>query len=166
MKKCIFAGTFDPPTVGHADMIRQCLRLFDEVVVAVLINPDKQPYFALEEREHMLSLAFSGESRVRVRSYDGLVVDLMREEGTPFYVRGIRNGADYDYETLTQYINRSLYPELVTLYLPTTQEHLHISSSLVRNSIRFGKPVDEYVPEAARDYIKKLISEKHDQKKH
>ena len=139
MKKCIFAGTFDPPTVGHADMIRQCLRLFDEVVVAVLINPDKQPYFALEEREHMLSLAFSGEPRVRVRSYDGLVVDLMREEGTPFYVRGIRNGADYD---------------------------LHISSSLVRNSIRFGKPVDEYVPEAARDYIKKLISEKHDQKKH
>lgn len=160
MKKCIFAGTFDPPTIGHKDMVEQCLKLFDEVVVAVLVNPEKTSYFTLEEREQLLQKAFAALPRVRVRSYEGLVVELLREEGTPFYVRGIRNGNDYDYETLTQYINASLYPELVTLYLPTSQEHLHISSSLVRNSIRFHKSVRDYVPEEIIGDIERMIAKK------
>lgn len=160
MKKCVFAGSFDPVTIGHVDMIRQCLQLFDEVVVAVLVNPEKTPFFTLEERKKMLSLAFQGEERVRIRAHEGLVVELLREEKTPFYVRGIRNGADYDYETLTGYINRSLYPELITLYLPTTQEHLHISSSLVRNSIRFHTSVEPYVPAAVLPYLNSLIATK------
>lgn len=160
MKKCIFAGSFDPITIGHTDMISQCLQLFDEVVVAILTNPDKKPYFSLEEREKLISLAFEGEKRVKVRSYDGLIVDLLREEGTPFYVRGIRNGVDFDYETITQHINKSLYPDIVTLYLPTTQAHLHISSSLVRNCIFFRKDVKEYVPQKTYLSIKQMIEQK------
>lgn len=160
MKKCIFAGTFDPPTVGHKDMVESCLKLFDEVVVAVLVNPDKHPYFTLDERKQLLETVFAHEPRVRVRAYEGLVVDLLREEETPFYVRGIRNGNDYDYETLTQYINASLYPELVTLYLPTSQAHLHISSSLVRNSIRFHKSIEGYVPAEIVEDILNMVENK------
>ncbi|MGN1234858.1 MAG: pantetheine-phosphate adenylyltransferase [Christensenellaceae bacterium] len=160
MKRCVFAGTFDPPTIGHVDMIRQCRGLFDEVVVAILVNPEKHPFFTLEEREEMLRLTFEGTDGVRIRSYGGLVVDLLREEGTPYYVRGIRNGADYDYENLTQFINRSLYPELVTIYLPTLQEHLHVSSSLVRNSIRFHKGVEAYVPQEILPYIRSCIQKR------
>lgn len=160
MKKCIFAGSFDPITIGHTDMIAECLRLFDEVVVAILTNPDKKPLFSLEEREQLITLAFAGNERVKVRSYEGLIVDLLKEEGTPFYVRGIRNGVDFDYETLTQHINKSLYPEIVTLYLPTRQDHLHISSSLVRNCIFFHKDVKAYVPEQTYSAIKQMINKK------
>lgn len=160
MKKCVFAGTFDPVTIGHIDMIEQCAKLFDEVVVAILVNPDKTPFFTLAEREKMLSLAVSHLKNVRLCVYQGLVTDLLKEEETPFYVRGIRNGTDYDYETQTNYINQTLYPELVTLYLPTMQEHLHISSSLVRNAIKFRKSVAPYVPESVLQYIDTLIEER------
>lgn len=163
MRKCIFAGSFDPITIGHVDMIKQCLQLFDEVVVAILTNPDKKPYFTLEERMELIRLSLD-DPRVRVRFYEGIIVDLLQEENTPFYVRGIRNGVDYDYETLTQHINKSLYPELVTLYLPTMQEHLHISSSLVRNCIFFKKDVKPYVPDRAYLTIKQMIEKK--EKKH
>jgi pantetheine-phosphate adenylyltransferase len=91
IKKCIFAGTFDPPTLGHKALIDECLKLFDEVVLAIMVNPQKQPYFTLEQREKMLALTVGNHPRVRIVSATGTVAQLLQKENTKFYVRGIRN---------------------------------------------------------------------------
>ena len=146
-KKCVFAGTFDPPTLGHKDIVMKCLELFDEVIVAILINPNKKPLFRVEQRKAMLEKVFARYPNVRVLSYDGLTVDLLRREGVRFYVRGIRNGTDYDYEAQLNYINVDMLQDMITLFFPTRQEFLHISSGLVKDALRFNKNVDKYVPE-------------------
>ena len=160
MKKCVFAGTFDPPTLGHKDIALKCLELFDEVIVAVLINPNKRPLFTTEQRVAMLEKVFARYKNVRVLAYDGLTVDLLLREGARFYVRGIRNGTDYDYEAQLNYINMDMYKDMITVFLPTRQEFLHISSSLVKDALRFDKNVYKYVPEEIRVDLKKLMQEK------
>ena len=160
MKKCLFAGTFDPPTLGHKDIVMKCLALFDEVIVAILINPNKKPLFSVEERLVMLKKVFAAYPNVRVLSYDGLTVDLLKREGVRFYVRGIRNGTDYDYEAQLNYINVDMYKDMITVFLPTRQEFLHISSGLVKDALRFHKNVDNYVPEEIRGDLKKFLQEK------
>ena len=159
MKRCVFAGTFDPPTLGHKDIVLKCLGLFDEVIVAILINPNKRPLFSEEARLAMLRKVFAQYKNVRVLSYDGLTVDLLRRENAKFYVRGIRNGTDYDYEAQLNYINMDMYKEMITVFLPTRQEFLHISSSLVKDALRFNKNVDKYVPEEIRGDLKKYMQE-------
>lgn len=159
MKKCVFAGTFDPPTLGHKDIVMKSLEIFDEVIVAILINPNKKPLFTVEERLAMLKKVFAANPNVRVMSYDGLTVDLLRREGVRFYVRGIRNGTDYDYEAQLNFINVDMYKEMITVFLPTRQEFLHISSGLVKDALRFNKNVDQYVPEEIRDDLKKFVQE-------
>ena len=158
-KKCVFAGTFDPPTLGHKDIVMKSLEIFDEVIVAILINPNKKPLFTVEERLAMLKKVFAAYPNVRVMSYDGLTVDLLRREGVRFYVRGIRNGTDYDYEAQLNFINVDMYKDMITVFLPTRQEFLHISSGLVKDALRFNKNVDQYVPEEIRDDLKKFVQE-------
>ncbi len=154
-RKCVFAGTFDPPTLGHKSVVKECLKLFDEVVVALMINPAKTPCFTLEERERMLALEFGEEPRVRVVPFTGTVAELLRRENTKIYVRGIRNGVDLDYENANFYASKKLDEELTAVYLPCPQELLHVSSSMVRSSLQFGTPIDEYVSEKVKDYIRK-----------
>ena len=154
-KKCVFAGTFDPPTLGHKDLIESCLKLFDEVVVAILVNPQKTPCFTLEQRKEMLSLMFGKDSRVRVTTLEGTAVELLKRENTPFYVRGIRNGVDLDFENANFYASKKLDNNFTAVYLPCPQELLHVSSSMVRNSLKFQTPIDEYVPEEIKAYIEK-----------
>lgn len=156
MKKCVFAGTFDPPTIGHEDIVLKCIQLFDEVVVAVMINPNKTPLFTSDDRVKLLKKVFEKYPNVKVVSYNGLLVDLLKEQNTNIYVRGIRNGTDYDYETVENYINSSMYPELVTVYLPTRQNMLHISSSLVKDAIKFNKDMEIFLPEEIRDDVREL----------
>lgn len=155
VKKCIFAGTFDPPTLGHEALIKDCLQIFDEVVVAIMVNPSKTPCFTIDERKEMLSLAFGEEKRVRVVSFEGTVAELLKKEGTNVYVRGIRNGIDLDFENANFYASLKLDKEIVAVYLPCKQELLHVSSSMVRNSLKFGTPIDEYVSENVKKYILK-----------
>ncbi len=154
-KKCIFAGTFDPPTLGHKSLVDACLRLFDEVVVAILVNPAKSPFFSLQERTEMLRL-LSDSPRVRIVSTEGTVAELLREEGTEFYVRGIRNGTDLDYENANFYASKKLDAAITAIYIPCPQELLHVSSSMVRSSLRFGTPIDEYVTKEVKEYIEKI----------
>ena len=154
MKKCVFAGTFDPFTVGHEDTVRKSLRLFDEVVVAVAENKQKHCMFDADARVEMIRAVFCGEPRVRVLRWDGVIVDLLQKEDTPFYVRGIRNTVDFEYENADFYASRDLSDALVTIYLPAEQKHLHVSSTLVKNCIAFGKPYMEYVPAAVYEFIR------------
>ena len=152
----IFAGTFDPPTLGHKALIEDCLKLFDEVVIAILVNPKKTPCFTVEQRAEMWKLIFPNETRIRVIAFEGTVAELLKKENTKFYVRGIRNGVDLDFENANFYASKKLDKELITVYLPCPQELLHISSSMVRNSLHFGTPIDEYVTQEVKEYIEKV----------
>lgn len=158
MRKCIFAGTFDPPTLGHKALVEECLKLFDEVVVAIMVNPAKLPCFTLEQREEMLALTFGKNPRIKVVVAEGTVAELLQRENTKFYVRGIRNSIDLDYENANFYASRKLDSELCAVYLPCPQELLHVSSSMVRNSIKFGTPIDEYVTKEVKEYIEEVRS--------
>lgn len=157
MKKCVFAGTFDPFTVGHADTVEKCLKLFDEVIVAVAENKRKTCLFTSAQREQMIKSVYKEEPRVTVKIWDGVIADFLKEEKTPFYVRGVRNATDFEYENADFYASRDLNGEMIVLYLPSEQKNLHISSTLVKNCISFGKPFLNYVPAEVYDYIKRTI---------
>lgn len=152
-RKCVFAGTFDPPTLGHEAIIRDCLQMFDEVVVAIMVNPKKQPAFLVEERKQMLELITKNDPRVRIVSFTGTVAELLKAENTKFYVRGIRNGTDLDFENVNFYATKKLDKDIIAIYLPCPQELLHVSSSMVRNSLKFQTPIEEYVSKEVREYI-------------
>lgn len=146
MKKCVFSGTFDPPTTGHEKVIQNCLSIFDEVVVAVMVNTGKTPLLSAEDRKFLLEKLFRGEKRVRVEIFGGAAVDLLERENTPFYVRGIRNTVDFEYENANFFANKKLKNDIITIYLPAEQDSLQISSTLVKNSVKFKKEYKEYVP--------------------
>lgn len=154
-KKCVFAGTFDPPTLGHKAVIESCLQTFDEVVVAILINPNKKPFFSVNERKEMLKRTVESE-RMRVVEFSGTIAELLQKENTNIYVRGLRNATDFDYETADFYATKKLNKNVTAWYLPCPQELLHVSSSIVRNSLRFQTPIDEYVTKAVKEYIEKI----------
>ena len=155
-KKCVFAGTFDPPTLGHKATVEDCLKLFDEVVIALLVNPQKQPYFTTSQREEMWKRMFPNDSRIRFVAFEGTVTELLKQENTPFYVRGIRNGVDLDFENANYYASKKLDEDFVAVYLPCRQELLHVSSSMVRNSLLFGTPIDAYVTKEVKEYIEAI----------
>ena len=152
-RKCVFAGTFDPPTLGHKALIESCLTLFDEVVVAVMVNPDNKPCFTVEERLKMLRLTCGEKENLRFVVHTGTVAELLQKEDTKIYVRGIRNGVDLDFENANFYASRKLDPMLTAVYLPCPQELLHVSSSMVRNSLKFHTPIDEYVTKEVKAFI-------------
>ena len=152
-KKCVFAGSFDPPTLGHKALIESCLTLFDEVVVAVMVNPEKTPCFTVEERLKMLRLTCGEKENLRFVVHTGTVAELLQKEDTKIYVRGIRNGVDLDFENANFYASRKLDPTLTAVYLPCPQELLHVSSSMVRNSLKFHTPIDEYVTKEVKAFI-------------
>lgn len=151
-KKCVFAGTFDPPTLGHKALIDDCLKIFDEVVIALLVNPAKAPFFTIEERKEMLRLTCP-DKRARIVVFEGTIAELLKKEGTDVYVRGVRNTVDFEYENANYFASCKLNENLTAVYLPCRQELLHISSSMVRNSLKFGTPIDEYVTGEVKEYI-------------
>ena len=152
-RKCIFAGSFDPVTKGHEALIGQCLMLFDEVVVAILVNPVKKPLFSLEQRKEMLRLALGENERIRIIAFEGTIAELLKKEQTPFYVRGIRNTVDFEYENANYFASKRLNADMVPVYLPCPQELLHVSSSMVRSSLQFNTPISDYVSEGVEEYI-------------
>lgn len=160
MKKCVFSGTFDPPTMGHKKVIDKCLEIFDEVVVAVMVNTDKKPLLSEEERKQLLEKMFSGENRIRVEIFEGAAVDILEKEGTPFYVRGVRNTIDFEYENANFFANKKLKSDIITIYIPAEQGDLQISSTLVKNSVKFHKDYADYMPEEIRADFLKIIKNK------
>lgn len=159
MKKCVFAGTFDPPTLGHKAVVDRAAKIFDEVIVALLVNPDKKPLFTEAERLELLKKTFSSPN-VRVISSTKTAAELMQETGADCYLRGIRNGTDFDYETANYYVSEKLCGEFVAMYVPCPQDLLHVSSSAVRALLKFGKSVDGYVADAAKPLLLNLYERK------
>jgi pantetheine-phosphate adenylyltransferase len=157
MKTCVFAGTFDPVTTGHEDMINRCAKLYDKVVVAIGKNGAKQPYFTTEERVEILKKAFENNEKVEVATFDGMLIDFMKERGIKINVRGLRNESDYTYETEMACYNEDFYPELITVYLPTPKRLSYVSSSAVRKIIAIGADVSGYIPKNAVPLVNEII---------
>ncbi len=160
MKTCVFAGSFDPITTGHYQTVKKCLELFDEVVIAVGVNPEKKPYFTLEERISIIKEAFSDEGRVRIEAFSGLLVDFMKKNGYTVYVRGIRNEEDYAFENNMAKYNRDMYPELITLFIPSEVSESYISSTAVRTVIALNGDYKKYLPQKSLEIAEKIISGK------
>lgn len=159
MKKCVFAGTFDPPTLGHRAVVERAKKVFDEVIVAILVNPDKKPLFTVAERMELLKKTMPF-AEVKIISSEKTAADLMKETGADCYLRGIRNGTDFDYETANYYVSEKLCGEFIAMYVPCPQDLLHVSSSAVRAILKFGKSVDGYVANGAKDLLLALYEEK------
>ena len=148
MKKvALFAGSFDPFTRGHEAVVEQALKLFDEVVVAVGENVSKRGLLAVEQRCRLIGDLYADNPRVRVASYSTLTGDFAREVGATALVRGVRNSVDFEFERTIEATNRELFPDLTTVLLVTPAEYLHVSSSVVRELLAFGRSVEHYLPQ-------------------
>lgn len=158
MKTALITGSFDPVTVGHTDIIRRATEIFDSVTVALCHNTEKKYMFNLDERQKLLSLAVADMKNVNVTVCHGLIADLAAEVGASVIVRGIRNPADLSYETDLATINRGLGSHPETVLLPAKPEFLHISSSYVRDMIKYRQPLDGIIPKNATEYLLSLLS--------
>jgi len=147
MVKAVFPGTFDPPTVGHLDVITRAAAAFDELIVATGVNQSKNRLFGPQERIEMLTELVEPFPNVRVGSFEGLVVDYCRAEGAEVMVKGLRSAADYDYELQMAQLNRRM-TGVDTFFLPTAPEHAFISSSWVKEIARLGGDVSTFVTPA------------------
>ncbi len=144
-RRAIFPGTFDPFTIGHLSLVERGLRMLDEIVIAIGKNESKRNYFTVEERMQMLEELFANEPRVRIVCYDCLTIELAQEYEADYILRGIRTVNDYEYEKTIADVNRKL-SGVETLVLFTEPEYTHISSTIVRELLRYGKGVELFVP--------------------
>lgn len=147
MRIALFPGSFDPFTLGHEALVGEALALFDRVVVAIGANPDKAGMFSIEERKAQIEQFYKDNKRVEVTVYEGLTGDYARERGIDIVVRGARNATDFEYERQLMLINQRLYPELHTVILFTKPELAAISSSVVREVLRYGGDVSNLLPQ-------------------
>jgi pantetheine-phosphate adenylyltransferase len=144
MSRAVFPGTFDPPTVGHLDIVTRAAAAFDELIVATGLNQSKNRLFEPQERMEMLTELVEPFANVRVGTFDGLLVDYCRSEGAGVIVKGLRSAADYDYELQMAQLNRRM-TGVDTLFLPTAPENAFISSSWVKEIARLGGDVSTFV---------------------
>ena len=149
MRKAIFPGSFDPLTLGHLDIIKRSIPLFDEIVIAIGINAEKKYMFSLEERKRFIEETFKDMPSVSVITYKGLTIDLCKKHHAAFILRGLRNPADFEFEKAIAHTNRRL-SKIETIFLLTAASTSFISSSIVRDVIRNGGDYKVLVPEAVR----------------
>ena len=145
MRLALFPGSFDPFTLGHADIVGRALKLFDEIVVAVGYNEQKQGWLPVEERVAAIRKLYKDEPRIRVESYTGLTVDFAKAQGAAAIVRGVRTMADFEYEMQMADVNRRL-TGIETLLLPASPELASLSSTVVRELARFGRDISPFLP--------------------
>ncbi|MES0872810.1 pantetheine-phosphate adenylyltransferase [Sinimarinibacterium thermocellulolyticum] len=148
MVTAAYSGTFDPITFGHFDIIQRASAMFPRLIVAVGLNPAKNPRFDLDERVALIREVVKALPNVEVKGFSGLVVDFARDNGVTVLVRGVRTVGDVDYEKQMAVMNRDLYPALDTVMLAPSPAYAHLSSSLVRELAALGAPVEKLVPAA------------------
>jgi pantetheine-phosphate adenylyltransferase len=154
----IYAGTFDPITIGHLDIIKRALNLFDEVVIAVAESKAKKPMFDFSKRVELIKKATASLSNVEVIGFRGLLVDLTNELNSNIVIRGVRNSEDFEYELQLHYANRSLKDSFETIYLAPTLNHSYVSSSLVRTLLSHNGDISHLVPKEIVEDLKNVCS--------
>ena len=149
MKTAIFPGSFDPITLGHYDIVKRGLTLFDEIIVAIGINSEKKYMFPIAQRKQFIEDAFAGESKIKVVTYTGLTVDFCQQNNIQYILRGLRNPADFEFEKAIAHTNRKL-SKIETVFLLTAARTSYISSSIVRDVIRNHGDYTKLVPKSVR----------------
>jgi len=149
MKRAIFPGSFDPLTLGHYDIIKRGITLFDELIVAIGVNASKKYMFSLDERQQFIRDSFKNEPKVKVVTYEGLTVDFCAKNNVEFILRGLRNPADFEFEKAIAHTNRDLAP-IETIFLLTSADTSYIASSIVRDVIRNNGDYTKLVPKSVR----------------
>lgn len=159
MKKvtAIYPGSFDPPTNGHLDLISRGSKIFDELIVAILRNPDKGPLFSLSERRLMLEEMTEGFKNVQVDTFDGLTVDYAAKVNASAVLRGIRAISDYEYELQMALMNRKLRPDLETVFMMPAEQYSYLSSRLVREIAQLGGSIEGLVPGMVEQRLKEKL---------
>jgi pantetheine-phosphate adenylyltransferase len=150
MRRAIYPGSFDPVTNGHLDIIQRGCKLFDEIIIAVLVNPEKTPFFTVEERCEILTEVLKeidrGDCQLMVESFEGLLVQYAADRKAHAIVRGIRAISDYEYELQMALMNRRLQPSLETVFMMPAEAYSYVSSRLVKEVFQLGAPIDGLVP--------------------
>ena len=155
--KAVYAGTFDPMTLGHEDLVRRACRLFDSVVVAVADSRNKRPLFPLADRVEMAQEALQNCKNVEVTGFSGLLADFLRESGANIILRGLRAVSDFDFEFQMAGMNRKLHPEVETLFLTPSDQYMFISSTIVREIALLGGDVSQFVNPGIRDRLERHV---------
>ena len=145
-KIAIYPGSFDPITNGHLDLIERGLKIFDEIIVAIAVNPVKQPLFTIEERVELIREVLNDHPRVKIDHFTGLLVDYVRQQNTNVILRGLRAVSDFDYEFQLALMNRRLAPEIETVFLMTSLKWVFLSSSILKEAVSLGGVVEDIVP--------------------
>lgn len=163
MLRAIYPGTFDPVTNGHLDIIERGCKLFDEIIISILINPDKQPFFTVEERYEMLTEVLrdidQGACKVRVDSFRGLLVNYAVAQQANVIVRGIRAISDYEYELQMALMNRRLEPGIETVFMMPAETYSYVSSRLVKEVFQLGGTIDGLVPPVIEKRMKEKMNQ-------
>jgi pantetheine-phosphate adenylyltransferase len=153
----IYPGSFDPPTNGHLDLIHRGSRIFDQLIVAILRNPDKTPLFSVGDRKRMLEDLTADIKNVSVDTFDGLTVEFAEKVNAGAMLRGIRALSDYEYELQIAMMNRKLSPELETVFMMPAEQYSYLSSRLVREAAKLGGDVSTLVPELVEQRLKEKL---------
>ncbi len=157
MIKAIFPGSFDPPTLGHLNIIERASPIFSQIDVVVAVNPDKTYLFSPEERVEMLQELTKNFKNITIHTWNSLIVDYAKNNGANFLLRGIRNATDFAYEFDLSLINHSLNNNVDTIFIPCEQKYVTIKSSSIKELARFGGDISQMVPE----YVAKRLEEKY-----
>ncbi len=154
-RKVIFPGSFDPFTLGHYNVLYRLKDLFDEVYIAVAVNLEKKPMFSLEERKYMIEdiVRDNKFDNIHVVAFEGLVTEFMKKHNIKILARGLRDSEDLSHESRISRMNKILYPEMETVFLHTAEEFAYISSSLIKEILRFDGPINGLVPDVLVNYI-------------
>ena len=161
MSKAIYPGTFDPITNGHFDLIARATRIFDEIIVAIAANPDKNPLFSVDERIAMVRQVCEDLENVNVIGFDGLLIHCVEEQGAHVVMRGLRAVSDFEFEFQLASANRRLNPEIETVFLTPSENHTFTAASLVKEIANYGGDVSSFLDPR----INRILTEKLDQKR-
>jgi len=156
----VYPGSFDPVTNGHIDIVRRTCKLFDEVIIAVIDNSHKKPFFSVKERMEMLQLAAGRMEKVSISHFDGLLVEFARRQEAIVIIRGLRAVSDFEYEFQMALMNRKLSSSIETVFLMPAEAYTYLSSSIVKEIIKLGGSAKGLVPPVIQGYMKNLLTKK------
>lgn len=156
-KIAVYPGSFDPVTNGHLDIIQRALEFVDELIVALLVNPEKTPLFSVKERLQLIKEAIPNDTRIQVEQFDGLLVDFASSRNARMIIRGLRAVTDFDYEFQMSLMNRRLEPQIETIFLVPAEQYTYVSSKLVKEIAAHGGAIKGLVPRAVEEKLRQKL---------